>query len=57
MRWLALVTGQVSTDANDDGAPLADGIEAQTRRVIENLKLVPAGVGSASTLSYSHGFI
>jgi enamine deaminase RidA (YjgF/YER057c/UK114 family) len=40
------VTGQVPTDPNDDAAPLQDGIEAQTRRVSENLKCVLAGVGS-----------
>jgi 2-iminobutanoate/2-iminopropanoate deaminase len=40
------VTGQIPTDPNNDGAPLPDGIGAQTRRVIENLKLVLAGVGS-----------
>jgi 2-iminobutanoate/2-iminopropanoate deaminase len=43
--WL-FVTGQMPTDPDDDGAPLPDGIEAQTRRVIENLELVLAGVGS-----------
>ena len=43
--WL-FVTGQMPTDPNDDGAPLPDGVEAQTRQVIENLKLVLAGVGS-----------
>ena len=43
--WL-FVTGQMPTDPNDDGAVLPDGIEAQTRRVVENLKLVLAGVGS-----------
>ncbi len=42
--WL-FVTGQMPTDPNDDGAPLPEGIEAQARRVIENLKLVPAGNG------------
>ena len=35
------------TDPADDSAPLPDGIEAQTRRVIDNLKLVLAGSGSA----------
>jgi reactive intermediate/imine deaminase len=44
--WL-FVTGQMPTDPDDDKAPLAAGIEAQTRRVIENLKLVLAGAGSA----------
>ena len=47
----ALVTvfqgGQATTDPSDDAAPLPDGIEAQTRRVIDNLKLVLAGVGSS----------
>jgi 2-iminobutanoate/2-iminopropanoate deaminase len=43
--WI-FVTGQMPTDPADDGAPLPDGIEAQTRRVIENLKLVLVGVGS-----------
>ena len=40
--WV-FVTGQVPTDPNDDSVPLPDGIEAQTRRVIDNLKLVLAG--------------
>src|SRR5207244_7852964 len=44
--WL-FVTGQMPTDPDDDNAPLPAGIEAQTRRVIENLKLVLAGAGSA----------
>jgi reactive intermediate/imine deaminase len=44
--WL-FVTGQMPTDPNDDGAPLPDGIAAQTRRVIDNLKLVLAGAGSS----------
>ena len=40
--WL-FVTGQMPTDPADDSTPLPDGIEAQTRRVIDNLKLVLAG--------------
>jgi reactive intermediate/imine deaminase len=44
--WL-FVTGQMPTDPNDDSAPLPEGIEAQTRRVIENLQRVLAGAGSA----------
>ncbi len=44
--WL-FVTGQMPTDPDDDSAPLPEGIEAQTRRVIENLQRVLAGVGSA----------
>jgi len=43
--WV-FVTRQVPTDPHDDSAPLPDGIEAQTRRVIENLKRVLAGSGS-----------
>jgi 2-iminobutanoate/2-iminopropanoate deaminase len=44
--WL-FVTGQMPTDPTDDDAPLPQGIEAQTRRVVDNLKLVLAGAGSA----------
>jgi enamine deaminase RidA (YjgF/YER057c/UK114 family) len=44
--WL-FVTGQMPTDPTDDSAPLPDGIEAQTRRVIDNLKLVLVGAGSS----------
>ena len=44
--WL-FVTGQMPTDPHDDNAPLPEGIEAQTRRVVENLRLVLAGAGSA----------
>jgi 2-iminobutanoate/2-iminopropanoate deaminase len=42
--WVFL-TGQMPTDPNDDGAPLPVGIEAQTRRVMDNLVLVLNGVG------------
>jgi len=44
--WI-FVTGQMPTDPDDDNAPLPEGIEAQTRRVVENLKIVLAGAGSA----------
>jgi 2-iminobutanoate/2-iminopropanoate deaminase len=44
--WL-FVTGQMPTDPANDAAPLPDGVEAQTRQVVENLKLVLAGAGSA----------
>jgi 2-iminobutanoate/2-iminopropanoate deaminase len=44
--WL-FVTGQMPTDPAADLAPLPEGIEAQTRRVIENLKRVLSGAGSA----------
>lgn len=43
--WV-FVTGQMPTDPADDSAPLPDGIEAQTRRVIENLKIVLAAAQS-----------
>jgi 2-iminobutanoate/2-iminopropanoate deaminase len=39
------VTGQMPTDPAAPDAPLPDGIEAQTRRVIENLRLVLGGIG------------
>ena len=47
--WV-FVTGQVPTDPDDDSAPVPDGIEVQTRRVIENLKRVLAGSGSGLDL-------
>ncbi|PIW27817.1 MAG: reactive intermediate/imine deaminase [Rhodospirillales bacterium CG15_BIG_FIL_POST_REV_8_21_14_020_66_15] len=37
--WVQL-TGQMPTDPDDDTAPLPDGIEAQTRRVMDNLIIV-----------------
>jgi len=43
--WL-FVTGQMPTDPDDDAAPLPEGIEAQTRQVIDNLMRVLAGTGS-----------
>jgi 2-iminobutanoate/2-iminopropanoate deaminase len=43
--WL-FVTGQMPTDPEDDDAPLPEGVEAQTRRVVENLKIVLAGAGT-----------
>lgn len=42
--WV-LLTGQMPTDPADPDAPLPEGIEAQARRVMENLKLVLAEVG------------
>jgi len=42
--WV-LLTGQMPTDPAAPDAPLLEGIEAQTRRVMENLRLVLAGVG------------
>jgi len=43
--WV-FVTGQVPTDPDDNSAPLPDGIESQTHRVVENLGRVLAGIGS-----------
>ncbi len=37
--WV-LLTGQMPTDPNDPAAPLPAGIDAQTRRVMDNLSLV-----------------
>ena len=42
--WL-FVTGQMPTDPADDDAPLPEGVEAQTRRVMDNLALVLGGLG------------
>ncbi len=39
------VTGQMPTDPAAPDAPLPQGIEAQTRRVVENLKIVLGGIG------------
>jgi len=42
--WVFL-TGQMPTYPKDDGAPLPAGVEAQTRRVMDNLILVLNGTG------------
>ena len=39
------ITGQMPTDPNDDSAPLPEGVEAQTRRVMDNLIIVLEGLG------------
>jgi 2-iminobutanoate/2-iminopropanoate deaminase len=39
------VTGQMPTDPAAPDAPLPEGVEAQTRRVFENLKIVLGGLG------------
>ncbi len=41
--WV-FVTGQMPTDPADDSAALPTGVEAQTRRVMDNLRLVLQGV-------------
>jgi reactive intermediate/imine deaminase len=40
------VTGQLATDPNDDSLPIPDGIEAQTHKVMDNLRRALAGVGA-----------
>jgi len=42
--WI-FVTGQMPTWPDDADRPLPDGIEAQTRRVMDNLIIVLEGVG------------
>ena len=42
--WV-FVTGQMPTDPDAPDAPLPEGIEAQTIRVIDNLKMVLGGIG------------
>ena len=41
--WVFL-TGQMPTDPDDDTAPLPAGVDAQTRRVMDNLKIVLGGL-------------
>jgi len=40
------ITGQLATDPDDDALPLPSGIEAQTRKVMDNLRRVLTGIGS-----------
>jgi len=42
--WVQL-TGQMPTDPDDDDKPLAEGVKAQTRRVMDNLVIVLNGLG------------
>lgn len=39
------VTGQMPTDPNAPDAPLPEGVAAQTRRVMDNLRIVLNGIG------------
>jgi 2-iminobutanoate/2-iminopropanoate deaminase len=39
------VTGQLATDPDDDSLPIPPGIEAQTRKVMDNLARVLRGCG------------
>jgi enamine deaminase RidA (YjgF/YER057c/UK114 family) len=40
------VSGQLATDPDDDSLPLPEGIEAQTRKVMDNLKRALGGAGA-----------
>jgi len=42
--WV-LLTGQIPTAPGDNGAPLPEGVAAQTRRVMDNLALVLGALG------------
>jgi reactive intermediate/imine deaminase len=42
--WL-FITGQLATDPDDDARPIPEGIEAQTRKVFDNLSRALAGAG------------
>src|SRR5262249_23204090 len=42
---LVFVTGQLATDPDDDSRPPPDGIEAQTHKVMDNLRRVLQGIG------------
>lgn len=42
---LVFLTGQMPTDPDDDSKPLPKGVEAQTRRVMDNLVIVLEGLG------------
>lgn len=42
--WV-FVTGQMPTDPEAPEAPLPEGIAAQTRRVVDNLRIVLGGIG------------
>lgn len=42
--WVIL-TGQMPTDPAAPDAPLPEGVEAQTKRVMENLEIVLKGLG------------
>jgi 2-iminobutanoate/2-iminopropanoate deaminase len=46
--WL-FVTGQLATDPTDDSLPIPPGIEAQTHKVMDNLKRALKGAGADLT--------
>lgn len=39
------VTGQLATDPDDDARPMPEGVEAQTAKVMDNLRRVLEGLG------------
>ena len=43
--WL-FVTGQLATDPDDDARPIPEGIDAQTRKVMDNLSRALGGAGA-----------
>ena len=47
--WV-FVTGQIANDPANDAAPFPSDIEGQTQRVMENLRIVLAGIG----LGFAH---
>ena len=44
--WL-FIRGQIPNDPKDDNAPLPEGIEAQTRRTMDGLKTLLAGINAS----------
>jgi 2-iminobutanoate/2-iminopropanoate deaminase len=42
--WV-FITGQMPTEPGNEDAPLPEGVEAQTRRVMDNLIIVLEGMG------------
>lgn len=42
--WV-FITGQMPTEPGNEDAPLPEGVEAQTRRVVDNLIIVLEGMG------------
>ncbi len=42
--WV-FITGQMPTEPGNEDAPLPEGVEAQTRRVMDNLVIVLKGMG------------
>ena len=52
--WV-FVTGQLPIDPDDDDGPLPEGIEAQTRQVVENLRRFWPGPQAGSIRWCSRG--